>query len=255
MNDLQFGYVKILSGVSSGRIGRYVSDERDSGKAKINFGYQTDALSFQSYRNCKILSKASITNDISKLDLIERHFAIVRELESVDLKSNRKIRKHSAEHTEIITECNIIRGLLRERFSPALLQKRNARENVLMFCSFFDVVWLNDFALSWEEKGFHVAWDDHETWFADRAGCLKDILDNCSTFIFVVSKHSSKEPWLKEEYHYLKSIINAGTHRIFCVKADDAPAPAYIDGAVDLHSQFSDEYYRQIAMLIESTDL
>lgn len=254
MEDLHFGYVKILSGVSGGRIGRYTSDERDSEKAKVYFGYHMDTLTFQNFRNCKKVARCNITNDISKRDLVDRYYAIAHDLESIDLNNHKKIKKHSAEHTDIITECNLIRGLLRERFSPAAVDSANAGKNVLLLFSFMDALWVNDFSMGLEEKGYNVIWDDHESWQADRGAFLKNSLDICYHFILVASIHSIKDSWLKEEHSYLKSNCNSGSHQIICVKADDAHVPASMEEVYDLQDQFSEDYNRNLDSMTETMD-
>ena len=250
--NLNLGYVKIVSGVSNGRIGRYVSDDLETGKAKIYFGYHNDALKFENYRNCIKIAKTSITNDISKRDLIDRYFNIVQLLDSVDLNSNRSIKKYSAGHTDIITECNIIRALLRERFSPMLLNSSNAQKNTLLLSSFKDSIWINDFAVELEERGFNVALDDHETWAVDKRNFLKDSLGICYTFIFVASKNSIRSAWLKDELCNLRSYANTGSHKIICVRIDDVRIPSYIGQTYDFSSQqFSDKYNHIFSELAE----
>ncbi len=254
MERLSFGYVKILSGVAAGRIGRYVMDERESGKAKIYFGYHNDSLRFPNYRSCKVISKTNLTNNISKQDLIDRYYSVVQELNSVDANSNRKVKKYSAQHTDLITECNIIRGLLRERFSIALLNGEQADKNTILLFSFMDALWVNDFSLGLVEKGYDVAWNDHEESMADCKWIFKDYLVRCGTFIFIATGNSIRQSWFMDDFRYFKGLAGSGPHRIICVKADESRVPESIGTAFDLRNQFSDIYYKNFEALIDSME-
>lgn len=251
MKALNYGYVKVLCGTCEGRIGRYVSQDAQSGKAKVYFGYHMDALRFENYRHYKKLAKSSLTNAITKRDLVDRYFALVQTLESIDLNGNRSIKKYSAEHMELITECNIVRGLSRETFSPALLDPWDAQNNVLLLACFKDAIWVNDFALGLEERRFTVALDDHETWSANRMDLFRASLDACRTYIFVLSKHAQSCGWFKEEFLTMQRVANTPAHNVVCVKADDVRTPAYVGMAYDLSDQFSAQYDRNFERLVE----
>jgi hypothetical protein len=151
----------------------------------------------------------------------------------------------------MITECNIVRGLLRESFSPTMLNQTNAGKNVLLLFSFMDALWINDFSLNMTDKGYAVLWDDHESWVNDRKSFLENIVETCGTIMFIITKQSIKQSWLKDEYKYLQSISHTGTHKIVSIQADDVRIPADLGNAFDLRDQFSNEYYRTIEKLTE----
>ena len=105
----KFGYVKIVSGQAARRIGRFIGWDEKGVKAKVAFGYDTDILPYTNYH---FFSVNSITNNITKQDLVDRYFELSQALKAIDLRAHPKIKKYTAEHTSIITECNLVRHLL-----------------------------------------------------------------------------------------------------------------------------------------------
>ena len=53
---------------------------------------------------------------ILKQDLVDRYFELSQALKAIDLRAHPKIKKYTAEHTGIITECNLVRHLLQVFF-------------------------------------------------------------------------------------------------------------------------------------------
>lgn len=252
LSDLNYGYVKIVSGTAAGRIGRYTCDDRETDRAKVYFGYQSDVLSFPNYRNYIKLSHQSLTNDITKKDLIDRYYNLLHELDAIDLNTNPDIKKHSAEHTNLITECNLVRGLLRARFRPAGQVGERIGNGVMLLFSPLDIVWANDFSLGLSEKGFQVMWDDHEDWTGDKEDTLYEWAKRYPVFILVASKNSARRPWLKMEYRCLCSAVRETSGKVFAAAIDDAGKKLRFENVFDLSGQFSDAYYQAFDALIEA---
>lgn len=248
LEELHLGYVKILSGVSAGRIGRYTCNDADTGKAKVYFGYQSDYLRFQNYRNCKKVAMSNLTNHIIKENLIDRYYFVSQELNSIDLNSHKKIKKYTSAHTDLITECNLIHALLREAFSLQHLSSLHREQNVLLHFSFLDMLWAQDVSLNLEEAGFHIAWNDHEVWYPEENQSNR-FVEICGAHILVSSKNTVHETWLHEDALKLVQTISADGVKIFYVKSDAAPVPSNLKDYYDLQNPMSDEYYRSLQRL------
>lgn len=248
MEELHLGYVKVLSGVSAGRIGRYTCDDADTGKAKMYFGYQSDHLRFQNYKNCKKVAVSNLTNHITKENLVDRYFFVLQDLNGIDLNSHRKIKKYSAEHTDLITECNLIRALLREAFGLQHLNPMDRDQNVLLHFSFLDALWAQDVSLSLEEAGLHVAWNDHELWDPEENLCDRGT-GVCRAHIFALSRHTIRESWLNQGVFARKQGLADDEIRLLHVKADAMQVPPFVKEYFDLQNPMSDEYYRALQLL------
>ena len=83
----KFGYVKIVSGQAARRIGRFIGWDEKGVKAKVAFGYDTDILPYTNYH---FFSVNSITNNITKQDLVDRYFELSQDLKAIDLRAHPK---------------------------------------------------------------------------------------------------------------------------------------------------------------------
>lgn len=247
--SLEFGYVRILSGLAKGRIGRHMGIDKSTGKAKVSFGYEND---FLTYTNGHLFAPASISNDINKQDLIDRYYIIVNELNKVDIRGHAKIKKYSAGHTSLITECNIVRGLLNEYISLKYLSKMKFVNNIIILMSFQDILWCNDFVLDLEMKKFFVAAIHHEVFYYEHD--LDMALQLCSNFIFILSNYSTDSNWLASDYQYIKSRIDSSKQRIHFVRMDETPAPSYAKNFFGLGKQYTQEYDNELGRLACSLD-
>lgn len=248
---LEFGYVRILSGIAKGRIGRYLANDNKTGKAKVSFGYENDFLTFTS---SSLFASASISNDITIQDLVDRYYIIVNELNRIDLRGHAKIKKYSAGHTSLITECNIVRGLLNEYSGLKYLNKMQFANNIVLLTSFQDILWCNDFVLDLEVKKFFTASVNHEIIFDNHEKYLDEAMQICSNFIFVLSHHSCKSDWLTSDYKYMKNRIDSSKQKIHFVRINETPAPSYVKDFYELGKQYTEQYDTNFNRLTGSLD-
>ncbi|MFV0396377.1 MAG: hypothetical protein ACK5LC_18665 [Coprobacillaceae bacterium] len=150
----EYGFVRIITGSTEGRIGRFIGWNEENTKVKVAFGYETDILPYVNYQYYSI---NSISNDISKQNVIDRYFEITQALKAIDVRGHAKIKKYSASHTSLITEYNIVRGLLQRVFQVSELDIHKNERNVVIIASTLDIVLINELALDLELKDFHVA--------------------------------------------------------------------------------------------------
>lgn len=213
---VKFGFVKVIAGKSSGRIGRFVGYDLDDSKAKIAFGFENDVLT---YTNYKFYSLNSISNEIQKQDLIDRYFDIRQELKAIDVRGHPEIKKYSAEHTSLISELNMICGLFNQIFSIAELDKHQKDQNVIIFCSFLDRLWLNEFILDLELKNFNVAIDDHSLQEEKLNERLFDSLELAVHFIILESAAEDAD-FCSWERSFFSENIDSATQTLSIITAD-----------------------------------
>lgn len=245
-----FGFIKIVTGKSEGRIGRFIGFDDDGRKAKIAFGYETDILPYSNYRYYSI---NSFTDHVSKQDLIDRYFEIAHELRSIDVRGHSEIKKYSAEHTSLISECNLIRGLLREFFSVHTLKVGTKESNIVLFCSFRDTIWTNELALDLEMKGFSVAICSHELNKETPEGTLDFILKTADHYLFIDHEEMMdtvthfEQTYLEENketvYQTLSSIVKN--------KKDDDPQ----HGVYYFGEPFSPDYEQSLDKLTQRLEM
>ena len=106
----KFGFVKIKSGIHKGKIARYIGND-EKGKAHISFRYDQDFLSWPVYSQ---VPKSVLNDDISLIDIIDRYYDVVGDLNKISLKGHPKVKKYSAKHNELICESHLLRCLLKE---------------------------------------------------------------------------------------------------------------------------------------------
>ena len=249
--SLEFGYVRILTGIAKGRIGRYLDVDNNTGKAKVSFGYEND---FLTYTTSNLFASASISNDITKQDLIDRYYIIVNELNRIDLRGHARIKKYSAGHTSLITECNIVRGLLNEYLGFQHLNKMQFANNIALFMPFQDVLWCNDFILDLEIKKFSVAALNHEVLLDNHETYLDEAMQLCGNLIFVLSLEACKSNWLTSDYKYIKNRMDTGKQKIHFVKITDTPIPSYAKDFYNLGKQYTQQYDIEFNRLTVSLD-
>lgn len=242
---LEYGYVKIVSGNDKGRIARYIKDDDTGKKAIISFGYQIDELPYSTYKK---VSHISLTNSFYKEDLLERYYDIIDDLKAIDIRGHKKIKKYSQEHNDLITECDLVRNLLREYFHISNLNNEEKQKNIIIFSSFKDTLWCNDFVLDLLNKKFNVGIINHELWNNDNL--VEKALEKSNNFIFILSKNSKDENWFKTEYEHLKRIINKKVVNLICVKSDTSSLPSYIEDYYDLKEVFNDTYNETFSKMI-----
>lgn len=172
----------------------------------------------------------------------------MHELNSIDLNSHKKIKKHSAEHTDLITECNLVHALLREAFGLQHLSAVHRDQNVLLHFSFIDMLWAQDTSLCLEEAGLHVAWNDHEIWYPEESISDRSA-EVCRAQIFVLSKHSIRESWMKRGVLALEQNLSDDEIKLLYVRADAVQVPAHVKECFNLQNPMSDEYYRALQLL------
>lgn len=242
---VKFGFVKIISGKASGRIGRFVGFHPDDAKAKIAFGFENDVLTFT---NCKFYSCNSISNDIQKQDLIDRYFEITQELKAIDVRGHSEIKKYSAEHTSLISEFNLICGLFSQIFSVSRLDKHKQDQNVILFCSFLDRQWTNEFLLDLELKNFNVAVVDHELCEEVLEETLFDSMKFASHFIVVESKEEAD--FCGHERVFFKKNIDSAT-QTFSLITHDQSRENIKKGSYYFGEIFSAQYEKSFDHLVQ----
>ena len=140
MKELKYGYVKIISGPNSNRIARYIEDD-ENGKAHISYGYDQDVIKWPIYLS---ITKKSLSNDISVIDLVDRYYDLSQELNKIAFRGHLKIKKFSAKHNELISESNLIRDILHQYTSISNLTFKNKEKNIYLSSSFKDNLLVND---------------------------------------------------------------------------------------------------------------
>lgn len=195
----KFGFVKIISGKATGRIGRFVGWDENGVRAKIAFGYDNDILPYTNYH---FYSVNSITNNITKQALIDRYFEIVQDLKAIDLRAHPQIKKYTADHTSVITECGIIRDLLQRFFNFKNLTLKDKEKNIVLVTLSNNILWINELALELETRGYHIGIINHEVIKDNLDDDLKYALEFCDHYIFI-------EEYLKYEYMYIKENLNS----------------------------------------------
>ena len=70
---------------------------------------------------------------LQKQDLVDRYFELSQALKAIDLRAHPKIKKYTAEHTGIITECNLVRHLLQVFFDLKNLTLKNKRKIINLY--------------------------------------------------------------------------------------------------------------------------
>lgn len=239
---MNYGFVKVMSKNTLRRIGRYIEDDETGKKAKVCFGYECDTITQTNY---KYYAHSSLSNNITKQDLVDRYFDITKALEQIEMRAHQKIKKYSAEHTSLITECNMIRSLMLHYFSLSLQSVDTYEENIMLFGSFKDQLWINDFMIDLELSRYHISLYNHEMpVYFDQM--LKETTEKCMHVIFILSKEAMRSSSLLEEYHYLKE----RDHRIYLVSLDKRDysqfdLPVYYLGAL-----FSDPYKKGMEQLL-----
>lgn len=247
---LQYGYIKILTGINKGRIGRYVRN--DNHKAVVSFNYQIDIIPYSNYKK---FSYSNLTNPFTKQDLIDRYYNILIDLQAIDIRGHRTIKKYSADHIDIITECDLIRCLLYELYSIDNLDILKKDRNVIIFSSFKDILWCNDFVLDLENRKLNVGIINHELWQKNSESLLDNCINKCNNFMFVLSENSKDEYWFYEEYQYLKSVIDEDISCLLCIRIDDSSVPEYVDDYYDLREVFSEEYNENFSNIINEIEI
>lgn len=195
MEQVQFGFVRITQGTHKDKIARYIEDD-EKGKVKITFSYDQDFLSWPVYST---ISKKYISSDITLIDLVDRYYHVVHDLNRISLRGHPKIKKFSAKHNELINESHLIRVLLKDYTSPHHLQFKDKEKNIYIAGSFKDTLWINDMIAELSIDGWHICFNDHEL---HTQNDLDFIVNMCSNFIFVVSDHY-QEIDMKREYSYI----------------------------------------------------
>lgn len=228
---LEYGYVKILTTPNKGRIGRYIRNDSETGKAVVSFGYQIDIIPNIDFIK---LSKTSLTNNINKKDLIDRYNNIIVELKKIDLRAHRTINKNGPKHIEIINECNLIRNLLKELYSPNLTID-NQKKNILLLSSFKDIEYAYDFSLDLESCNYNIFLYDHE---------LKKEIDYSlyKNILLIVSDNSLNDGWILKDYQNIKEKIDNELTNIISIHIDNSKVPNYLNNNYDLKELFSEEY-------------
>lgn len=236
----KFGFVKIKSGQTSGRIGRFVGWDEHGIKAKVAFGYDNDILPYTNYR---FYSINSITNDISKQDLVERYFEIYQDLKAIDLRAHQRIRKYTADHTSVITECGMIRHLLQRFFDFKNLTLKNKEKNIIIICKIPDILWVNEVALELEMAGFHVGIINDEITKEDLTADLQDAIEYSDHYLFV-------EDYYQPQYQYIINNLSSIYQSISVAVANEEDQD-YENGHLYFGKVFSESFEQSLHQLIE----
>jgi hypothetical protein len=248
-NSVYFGFVRIMSGASKDRIGRYVAINKETGKAVIVFGYENDYILYPTGAQFSI---SSLSNEITKADLIYRYYNIAGDLKSIDMRGNRKVRKYSAEHASLISECNLIRGLMSMRFDAEYARIDQQDTNMLLLIDFRDTMLCNELLLDLEERNQHVYVISHEDRRNDISALLKVVAPRFASFIFVVSKNANASDWLKEEFYDLTGRIDTERQHICCAAIDDTDMPAFLTTQHRLFFSQPDLYRTEFSRMLET---
>ena len=188
----RFGFVKIKSGTHKGKIARYIGND-EKGKAHISFSYDQDFLSWPIYSQ---VSQSVLNDGISLIDIIDRYYDVVSDLNKISLKGHPKIKKYSTKHNELICESHLLRCLLKEYTAIHQLRFKEKETNIYLMSSFQDLFLVNDLIAELTLNHWHVCHYDHET---QEAYQLEHALNICSQFVFVLSQHYNERD-MHQEY-------------------------------------------------------
>ena len=231
----KFGYVKIVSGQAARRIGRFIGWDEKGVKAKVAFGYDTDILPYTNYH---FFSVNSITNNITKQDLVDRYFELSQALKAIDLRAHPKIKKYTAEHTSIITECNLVRHLLQVFFDLKNLTLKNKEKNITLLTNTSNIMWINEFALELEIRGFQVGILNHEIIKDNFNDELKYALEVCDHYIFI-------EEYNHQELKYIKENLSS-VYQSLTVVVETAVDEDYENGYLYFDEPFTDRFEQSL---------
>lgn len=236
----KFGYVKIVSGQAARRIGRFIGWDEKGVKAKVAFGYDTDILPYTNYH---FFSVNSITNNITKQDLVDRYFELSQALKAIDLRAHPKIKKYTAEHTSIITECNLVRHLLQVFFDLKNLTLKNKEKNITLLTNTSNIMWINEFALELEIRGFQVGILNHKIIKDNFNDELKYALEVCDHYIFI-------EEYNHQELKYIKENLSS-VYQSLTVVVETAVDEDYENGYLYFDEPFTDRFEQSLQRLVE----
>jgi len=233
--DLNYGYVIVTGTKAKGRIGRYKLADSETGKAIVYWSYEGDLFK---YTNCSEFTLSNLSNDISLNDVVDRYFVMKNELLKIDMRAHSTIKKHSDTHKALMCEFNLICSLFMHMINNKCLSGENNNRNVFVFYSFLDNNFMYEFAADLEYKKFNVSAESHEI-TGEAMPYMNFILASYENIIFIISKNSIKEQWLKNEYVYCKNRLDIKQQdKIKFVQIDNSAIPEFITKSYDLSKNY-----------------
>lgn len=238
---MKFGFVKFTSGKYKGRIGRYTRNSDN--KAVISFSYLIDIVPYSFFDK---VSLSSISNNITKVDLLDRYYNLSSLLIEIDHTANKEIRKYSLEHQNLILELSLVRHLISKYFDIKNLDENNYKNNTVIITSSRDFIYTSDLLLELELNG-------NNTHILD----IDDIIDYniinkylhfSKSILFIITENTINDNRFKDLLNYINSnSITSNIYYISNIITDEKHNNIlYIDDIYDSSNEYVDKLFRYL---------
>ncbi|MDR3263592.1 MAG: toll/interleukin-1 receptor domain-containing protein [Clostridiales bacterium] len=228
---LKDGFVIVISGKMSGRIGRYIGNKMaDNQKAMIYFGYEGEELR---YANFAELPHTSVQNDFGRTELLNRFYNLKRDLKKIDLRGHPTIRNHSADHRSLLSEYNMVRMLINESLDIKHVDRNRTERNIFISYAPNDALFTYDLISDLDDYKYNVCGDSHE--LPPSKSLLESVTERCGIILFVLSRHTDRAR-LKADYTFLKKYAEnneTSFNIVFILSDKQTAAPEYAMSVLD----------------------
>lgn len=204
---MEYGFVKIISGKYKGRIARYTRDSDN--KAVISFSYLIDIVPYSFFDK---VSFSSISNNITKIDLLDRFYNLSSLLIDIDHTANKEIRKYSLEHQNLILELSLVRHLISKYFDIKNLDENNYKNNVTLVTSSRDFIYVSDLLLELELN-------KNDTYLLDiddkiEFNIINKYLHLSKSILFIITENTINDNRFKDILNYINNNMNNNIYYI-----------------------------------------
>lgn len=204
---MEYGFVKIISGKYKGRIARYTRDSDN--KAVISFSYLIDIVPYSFFDK---VSFSSISNNITKIDLLDRFYNLSSLLIDIDHTANKEIRKYSLEHQNLILELSLVRHLISKYFDIKNLDENNYKNNATLVTSSRDFIYVSDLLLELElnKKDTYLLDIDDKIEF----NIINKYLHLSKSILFIITENTINDNRFKDILNYINNNMNNNIYYI-----------------------------------------
>ena len=204
---MEYGFVKIISGKYKGRIARYTRDSDN--KAVISFSYLIDIVPYSFFDK---VSFSSISNNITKIDLLDRFYNLSSLLIDIDHTANKEIRKYSLEHQNLILELSLVRHLISKYFDIKNLDENNYKNNATLVTSSRDFIYVSDLLLELELN-------KNDTYLLDiddkiEFNIINKYLHLSKSILFIITENTINDNRFKDILNYINNNMNNNIYYI-----------------------------------------
>ncbi len=239
---MEFGFVKIIAGKYKGRIARYTRNSDN--KAVISFSYLIDVVPYSFFDK---VSFNSISNNITRVDLLDRYYNLSSLLIEIDHTANKEIRKYSLEHQNLILELSLVRHLISKYFDIKNLEENNYKNNAAIITSSRDFVYTSDLLLELELNGSntHILDIDDNIDY----NIINKYLHFSKSILFIITENTINDNKFKELLNYLNSSIT--TNNIYYISniitEEKHNNILYIDDIYDSSNGYIDKLFNYLS--------